>query len=97
MAGYLIANYRITNPEGFEQYVPAALTTLAAHGVEVLVADRESEPLEGEPLSVTIVMKFASKAAARAWYDSPEYQEIVHLRTDNTEGFVVLADEFVMP
>ena len=36
-------------------------------------------------------------AAARAWYDSPEYQKIVDLRTDNSEGVLILADEFVMP
>ena len=46
---------------------------------------------------VTIVIRFASKAAARAWYDSPEYQKIVGLRTYNSEGVVVFADEFVMP
>ncbi len=97
MAAYLVANYRITKAESYGAYPPAVMPTLAAHGVEVLVADYESEVVEGQPSSVTIVLKFASKEAARAWYDSPEYQEIVHLRTDNSEGFLVFADEFVMP
>ena len=97
MAGYFIANYKITNPEGYEAYVPAIMPTLNAHGAEVLVADYESESIEGDPASVTVVLRFSSKEAARAWYDSPEYQGSVHLRTDNTEGFAVLADEFVMP
>ena len=97
MAAYLVANYRITDPERYGAYPPAVMPTLVAHGAEVLVADNESEVVEGEPSSVTIVLKFPSREAARAWYDSPEYQEIVHLRTDNSEGFVVFADEFVMP
>jgi uncharacterized protein (DUF1330 family) len=97
MAGYLIANYRITNAQAYGAYPPAVIPTLMAHNAEVLVADYESEPVEGEPASVTIVLKFVSKEAARAWYDSPEYQEIVGLRTDNSEGFVVFADGFVMP
>lgn len=97
MAGYLIANYRITNPEAYAAYPPAVIPTLLAHRAEVLVADYESEAVEGEPGSVTIVLKFPSKAAARAWYDSPEYRDIVGLRTDNSEGFVVFANEFVMP
>jgi uncharacterized protein (DUF1330 family) len=97
MAAFLVANYRITNAESYGAYPPAVLPTLASHGVEVLVADYESEVVEGQPSSVTIVLKFASKEAARAWYDSPEYQEIVHLRTDNSEGSVVFADGFVMP
>ena len=73
------------------------IPTLAAHGAEILVADYGSEVVEGKPASVTIVVKFSSKEAARAWYDSPEYQAIVRVRTDNTEGFLILADGFVMP
>ncbi|MEO6028952.1 MAG: DUF1330 domain-containing protein [Candidatus Binatia bacterium] len=97
MAAYLIANYRITNPEAYGAYPSAVLPTLAAHGAEILVADYASEAIEGQPSSVTVVARFPSKEAARAWYDSPEYQAIVRLRTDNTEGFLVLADGFVMP
>ncbi len=97
MAGYLIANYRITNPEGYQAYVAAVGPTIAAHGGELLVAGPGSELVEGDPNPVTVVVKFPSKAAVRAWYDSPEYQEIIGLRTDNTEGSVVFADEFVMP
>ena len=97
MPGYLIANYKLTNPEGYEGYVPAVLPTLEAHAAEVLVADYESEAVEGSPYNVTIVLKFPTKEAARAWYHSPEYQRIISLRTDNTEGFVVFADHFTAP
>jgi uncharacterized protein (DUF1330 family) len=38
------------------------------------------------------VLRFATKAAAEAWYESPEYQAIRHLRTDNTEGIGVIAE-----
>ncbi len=97
MAAYLVANYRITNPEAYGAYPPAVIPTLAAHGAEILVADYASEVVEGEPASVTVVLKFSSKEAARTWYDSPEYQAIVRLRTDNTAGFSVLTEAFVMP
>ena len=97
MAGYLIANYNITNPEGYQAYIAAVGPTIVAHSGEILVAGPGSEAVEGEPGSVTVVLKFPSKDALRAWYDSPEYQEIIHLRTDNTEGALVFADEFVMP
>ncbi len=95
MAGYFIANARITNADGFEAYLAAVGPTIAAHGGEILVGVRGSEAVEGAPRPVTVVLRFPSKEALRAWYDSPEYQEIIHLRTDNTEGFVVFADEFV--
>ena len=44
-----------------------------------------------------MILRFASKAAARAWYNSPGYQEIVLLRTENNTGTVVLADEWIAP
>ncbi len=97
MAGYLIANYSIENPEGYQAYIAAVGATIGAHGGEVLVAGPGSEAVEGDPKPVTVVLKFPSKAAVRAGYDSPEYQKIINLRTDNTEGHVVFADEFVMP
>jgi len=97
MSAYLIANYKITNPEEYKPYVPAVMPTLEAHGVEVLVADYNSEVLEGTPSNVSVILRFPSKEAARAWYNSPEYQAIIHHRTDNTEGFVVFADQFSFP
>lgn len=94
MAAYVVANFKLTNPAGYKSYVFAVLPTLEAHGAEILVADYESERLDGDPGSVTIVLRFASHEALKAWYASPEYQEIVHLRTDNTEGVAVAAKEF---
>lgn len=97
MAGYLIANYRITNEAGYGQYIAAVGPTILAHQGEILVAGPGSEAIEGEPGEVTVVLKFPSKEALRGWYDSPEYQAILHLRTDNTEGGLVFAEQFVMP
>lgn len=97
MAGYLIANYNITNPDGYQTYIAAVGPTIIAHGGEILVAGPGTETVEGEPGAVTVVLKFPSKDALRSWYDSPEYQEIIHHRTDNTQGSLVFADEFVMP
>ena len=94
MAAYLVANFEITNPEGYRAYVPGVLPTLEAHGAEILVAEYESEPLEGNPGSATVVLKFESKEALNAWYNSPEYQKVIHLRTDNSEGMVVSAGDF---
>jgi uncharacterized protein (DUF1330 family) len=92
MAGYVIANYRVTDAAGYARYVDAVGATTAAHGAEVLVADFDSEVMEGTPQAVTIVARFASKAAASVWYHSAEYQAIVHLRKDHTQGFLVVVD-----
>jgi uncharacterized protein (DUF1330 family) len=97
MSGYLVFNYTITNPGGYEAYPPAAMPTLAPHGAEVLVADYASEVQEGSPGQVTVVLRFESKEAARAWYVSAEYQAVRHHRTSNSDGVAENCDEFVMP
>lgn len=94
MAAYLIANFALTNPAGYKAYIPAVLPTLEAHGAEIVIADYESKPLEGRSGSVTVVIKFQSPEALNAWYQSPEYQKIIHLRTDNSEGIVVATGGF---
>jgi uncharacterized protein (DUF1330 family) len=92
MAGYFVANYTITNQAGYQEYIAAVGPTLQAHGAENIVIDRDCELLEGSAGQVTVVLRFATKSAAEAWYESPEYQAIKHLRTDNTEGTAVIAE-----
>ena len=92
MAGYFIANYTITNQAGYQEYLAAVGPTLVAHGAERIVVDRGSQLLEGSPGQVTVVLRFATTAAAEAWYESPEYQAITHLRTESSEGIAVIAE-----
>ncbi len=92
MAGYFVANYTITNQAEYKQYLAAVGPLLRAHSAETVVVDRDCEPLEGSAGQVTVVLRFATKAAARAWYESPEYQAIRNLRTDNTVGVGVIAE-----
>ncbi|MFJ1457958.1 DUF1330 domain-containing protein [Nocardia sp. N2S4-5] len=55
------------------------------HGGRQLVA-------EGPANGLVIVIEFPDYAAAQAWYASPEYQDILPLRTDNAVGVAVLAE-----
>lgn len=55
-----------------------------------LLADYESEPLEGAPGSITVVIRFESKEALDSWYRSPEYLTIIGLRTENSTGIAVV-------
>lgn len=92
MAAYVIANYEVTNPDAFAPYPAAATETLQAHGAEIIAVDMNSEILEGDAKPVTVILKFASKDAMKKWYNSPEYQAIIGLRTDNAEGSMVLVE-----
>ena len=97
MSGYLIANYKITNPQAYKAYGAAVGTTILAHGGEILVAGPGSEIVEGSPEPVSVIVKFPSVQALREWYDSPEYRAIIHHRLDNTEGTMVFAGAFRSP
>ncbi len=92
MAGYFVANYTITNQAEYNEYLAAVGPILDVHGAEDIVVDFDSELLEGSAGQVTVVLRFATKAAAKACYESPQYQAIRHLRTDNTEGIGVIAE-----
>lgn len=92
MTCFLVASYTITDPAGYEPYPAAVAPTLAPHGGVLVAADFDSERVEGEAHPVTIIVSFPNRDAARAWYDSPEYQGIVRLRTDHTTGTAVFAD-----
>jgi uncharacterized protein (DUF1330 family) len=97
MPAYLIANYTVLNPDGYNAYIASVAPTIIAHGGEILVAGAGAEAVEGTPGEVTVVLRFPSRDALRGWYDSPEYRAIKHLRTESTEGHLLFADEFTMP
>ena len=97
MTAYAIVNYTITNAEAYKAYTASVLPTIISHGGEILVAGPGSKVIEGSPAPITVVLKFPSQQALQDWYDSPEYQAIIHHRLENTEGSMVFADEFRMP
>jgi uncharacterized protein (DUF1330 family) len=92
MAAYFVFNYRINDQEAYNPYLAEVPKTLEAHGAEILVADFESEVIEGDAGHVSVVLRFPSKEAARKWYESVEYQKIVRSRTDNSVGIATLVN-----
>jgi uncharacterized protein (DUF1330 family) len=98
LAAYFVFQNRILDAQKMQAYIPKALETMVAYAPEVLVLDEHSQVIEGNaPFPRTVIIKFASREAAMAWYNSPEYQAIRGLRVEATEGFGVLVDGFVSP
>ena len=97
MPAYVIASESIHDPEAFGKYAQAAGPTLVQYGGKMLAAGPPAEVLEGEPNPMTAVVEFASVEAAKRWYNSPEYQAIVGLRHAAATGWLMIAEEFVMP
>lgn len=78
--GYVIVTEVIKDPAGMAEYGKAAAKAMGK-GVTVLAIDTEPQVLEGEwPATQTVVLEFESPEAARAWYESEEYQAAIPLR-----------------
>lgn len=98
MAAYFVFQNRILDAQKMQAYIPKVLETMAPYAPELLVLDERSQVIEGNaPFPRTVIIKFASREAASAWYNSPEYQAVRPLRLEATEGFCLLVDGFVSP
>lgn len=92
MAAYFIAQYVVNNPTLYQEYSAGAGPTIAAHGGELVSFDVAAETVEGTPPGPqTVIIKFESTEAARAWYQSSEYQAVVGKRLEATQGFSVIS------
>jgi uncharacterized protein (DUF1330 family) len=92
MAAYFIAQYVVKDPDLYREYQAGAGPTIQASGAELVVFDVAAETIEGTPPGPqTVVIKFDSTEAAKAWYNSAEYQAVVGKRLQATEGFAVIS------
>lgn len=80
-AGYVIAQIDVTDPELYPAYVAQVGPIVERFGGEFLVRGGRAEYHEGTPPGTrTVVIRFPSFEAARAWYHSEEYSEAKRLR-----------------
>lgn len=93
MAGYIIADVQITDPEAYERYKAAVPATLAAYGGKFIVRGGHAETLEGnwEPNRI-VVLEFESVEKAKAWWSSQEYAAPKQLRQSASLGKMILVE-----
>jgi len=95
MSVYIIVNYDVVDPAGYADYVSRALPILLEHGGELLVANGETTPMEGEARSVHVVLRFASEEAALRWYSHPAYVAVKKIRLASCNNIsMVLAKQY---
>lgn len=92
MAAFVIAQYAVNNPALYQEYAAAAGPIVAQYGGELVAFDAAAETIEGKPPGAqTVVIKFDSVEAAKAWYNSSEYQAVVGKRIEATDGFLLIS------
>jgi uncharacterized protein (DUF1330 family) len=93
LPAYVIYQADVTDEARYEEYKAEAGKSVAAAGGKYLVRGGDGGPLEGElPATRTVVLEFPTRAAALAWYESPEYTEIRKLRAGIAKATLYVVD-----
>jgi uncharacterized protein (DUF1330 family) len=93
---YLINHLRIPGEIPNDQaldYLERVEATFLPYGGKWLVLGVHDEVVEGGWPGSVVLMQFPDMQTAKAWYWSPEYQEIIGLRTRNVISDLILVDE----
>ena len=93
MVAYVIAHLEVHDPETFARYRERVPEVVAQFGGRYLVRGGRAEALEGEwTVPRLVILEFESAARARAFYESPEYQEILPLRLSAARGTLAIVE-----
>lgn len=93
MPAYAAAHIRSVQmgPEIVE-YIQRIDATLSLYGGRFLSHGKTPEVVEGEWPGHLVLIEFPDMDQARRWYHSPEYQAILPLRTEHSDGSTILLD-----
>ena len=87
MAGYMIGNITVTDPETFAEYGKQVPATVAAFGGTYVVRGGAAEKIEGnyDPVRI-VVLQFESVEKAKEWYNSDMYAPLKEMRMKASNG-----------
>jgi len=91
--GYMIVKLTVTDGEAYNNYRAGFGDVFQQYGGEILAASAEPTVLEGEwEATITVIIRFDSRAEALEWYNSDGYQELVRIRQSASTGEFILMD-----
>ncbi|MDB5822925.1 MAG: D-fructose-6-phosphate amidotransferase [Herminiimonas sp.] len=94
---YVVAEIKVTNPQGYPEYLPLSTASVAQYGGQWKVRGGTREQKEGEDDQHnsgwrTVIIEFPSMEQARGWYDSVEYTKAKAVRQTNSVGRLFIVD-----
>jgi uncharacterized protein (DUF1330 family) len=93
MTAYALAHLHDPNVnDEVLDYIERIQGTMDPFGGRFVVHGKTVEVREGEWPGTVVIIEFPDLDAARAWYASPAYQEILPLRTDHIRGTAILVE-----
>lgn len=90
MTAYAIARLAQAAPHPeIAEYIERISATFEPYGGRFLVHGAQHEVVEGSWPGHVVMIAFPGMAEARAWWDSPAYQEIAPLRSRHIDSDIV--------
>jgi uncharacterized protein (DUF1330 family) len=91
--GYAVGHFeRVDFGPEIRRYMECIESTFEPFGGEWVVHGTRPEVLEGPWSADLVIIGFPTLAAARDWYASPAYQQILELRDQHSDSRVVLLE-----
>ena len=93
MAAYVYGSIEVTDPMLYEEYRQQVPAVIKAHGGRYLVRGGATEVLEGDAQALRqVILEFPDMAQLKAFYFSPEYQELVAIRQRAARGHLLAVE-----
>ena len=90
--GYLVANLRVADQEIFKEFSSVALPLIEKYGGKLLARGPDAERHEGNVEGIVTMIEFESKAAARAFYLSDDYQAAKAIRDKGVDTDLMIIE-----
>lgn len=93
MTAYVVSRVEIRDPDAMQRYLAEAPPTVERFGGRYLVRGGSVNALEGTwDHDRMVIVEFATKDAALAWYGSPDYRPLRDLRQSAAEAVILLVE-----
>lgn len=91
MAAYVIFDSVSIHPDQMTGYGEKAIASIEAFGGKLVAASNDIDAREGDwhPERIAII-EFPTMTKARAWYESPKYQEVLPIRLNANQDKMVI-------
>mgnify|MGYP001176399535 CR=1 FL=1 len=93
LKGYILGQINILNIDMYKQYAEKVPKIIENYAGKYLVRAGKVTDLDGKSNgSRNVVIEFESVKNAKSFYYSDEYQSIINLRVNSSEGYLIIVE-----
>ena len=82
---------KVLDLEAFREYADKVMPMIERFGGKYVAVDKTPDVRDGQwPFARTVIVQYPNIAAAKAWYESAEYQEIIPIRKRAIDANIVM-------